>query len=99
MELVAREIKPTPKHAFLFFNEGGQDERRQVRIAGTSPQAVELEAGKQYAYCACGRSEGQPFCDGSHKVTSFKPHVFTAENSETKYFCMCVTARLHKWFS
>jgi CDGSH-type Zn-finger protein len=61
----------------------------QVRIAGTSPQPVELEAGKQYAFCTCGRSESQPFCDGSHKVTSFKPHVFTAEKSETKYFCMC----------
>ena len=61
----------------------------QVRIAGTSPKAVQLEAGKKYAFCTCGRSAGQPFCDGSHKVTSFKPHLFTAEKSETKWFCMC----------
>jgi CDGSH-type Zn-finger protein len=61
----------------------------QVRVAGTSPMGVELEAGKKYAFCACGHSQGQPFCDGSHKGTSFTPHVFTAESSEKKWFCMC----------
>ncbi len=29
---------------------------------------VEVEAGKTYYYCTCGRSEKQPFCDGKHKV-------------------------------
>jgi CDGSH-type Zn-finger protein len=61
----------------------------QVRVAGTSPMAVELEAGKKYAFCVCGRSQRQPFCDGSHKGTPFTPHVFTAESSEKKWFCMC----------
>ncbi len=28
--------------------------------------SVEVEAGKQYYWCACGRSANQPFCDGSH---------------------------------
>lgn len=59
------------------------------RVAGTSPKAVELEAGKQYAFCTCGRSNNQPFCDGSHKVTSFTPHVFTAEKSGEAWLCMC----------
>ena len=31
-----------------------------------NPYQVELEAGKRYAWCACGRSKRQPFCDGSH---------------------------------
>ena len=62
---------------------------QQVRIAGTSPIEVELEAGKTYAFCVCGRSRGQPFCDGSHEGTPFTPHVFTAERSEKKWFCMC----------
>ena len=26
-----------------------------------------------YWWCACGRSKNQPFCDGSHKGTSFTP--------------------------
>jgi CDGSH-type Zn-finger protein len=31
----------------------------------------------------------QPFCDGSHKGTSFTPLAFNATASETKYFCAC----------
>ena len=59
------------------------------QVAGTAPKVVELEAGKQYAFCTCGRSANQPFCDGSHSVTSFKPHVFTAEKSGQAWMCMC----------
>ncbi|MCB0565462.1 MAG: CDGSH iron-sulfur domain-containing protein [Phaeodactylibacter sp.] len=58
-------------------------------IAGKQPQAVELEAGKVYAWCACGQSSKQPFCDGSHKGTAFVPTVFTAEKSKTAYMCLC----------
>ena len=29
---------------------------------------TEVEAGKTYFYCTCGRSTKQPFCDGKHKV-------------------------------
>lgn len=36
-------------------------------IAKKGPFAVELEAGKNYHWCACGKSANQPFCDGSHK--------------------------------
>jgi CDGSH-type Zn-finger protein len=35
--------------------------------AGDNPLAVILEEGKKYAWCTCGLSESQPFCDGSHK--------------------------------
>ncbi|MCB0615688.1 MAG: CDGSH iron-sulfur domain-containing protein [Phaeodactylibacter sp.] len=58
-------------------------------IAGKEPQAVALEAGKVYAWCACGQSSKQPFCDGSHKGTAFVPTVFTAEKSKTAYMCLC----------
>ena len=65
----------------------------KVHIAGRSPKAIELEPGKKYAFCVCGRSQDQPFCDGSHKGTSFKPHLFTAESSETQWLCMCKHTR------
>ncbi|MEL0044835.1 MAG: CDGSH iron-sulfur domain-containing protein [Deltaproteobacteria bacterium] len=58
-------------------------------IAQTSPFAVELEQGKKYAWCSCGLSSKQPFCDGSHKQTTFSPKVFTATESKTFYLCGC----------
>ena len=58
-------------------------------IVAKQPKAVELEAGKTYAWCACGKSSNQPFCDGSHKGSEFSPMVFKAEESKTAYMCMC----------
>lgn len=57
--------------------------------AGDNPISVELEEGKRYAWCACGLSESQPFCNGLHKGSGMSPIVFTAEKTETKYFCIC----------
>ena len=58
-------------------------------IAQKGPFAVELVQGKKYAWCACGRSSDQPFCDGSHKGTGLSPRLFTAEESKTAYLCGC----------
>ena len=54
-----------------------------------SPYGIELEIGKKYYWCACGRSNNQPFCDGSHQGTSFEPVVFTADKSGMAYLCGC----------
>ena len=54
---------------------------------------VELEKGKEYLFCACGRSQSQPFCDGSHKGTSFKPKAFTAEKDGDAWLCACKHSR------
>ena len=59
------------------------------QVAQKGPSAVEVEAGKAYFWCACGRSANQPFCDGSHKVTDLTPVRWKAEESGTKYFCGC----------
>ena len=40
-------------------------------IAQKSPYAVEVEAGKSYWWCTCGKSAKQPFCDGSHQAIGF----------------------------
>ena len=58
-------------------------------IARREPYAVEVEAGKKYHWCRCGRSAKQPFCDGSHKDTGFTPVPFEASESKTVYFCGC----------
>lgn len=62
-------------------------------IAQKSPYAVEVEAGKSYWWCACGRSKTQPFCDGSHKDTGFTPLEYRAQASATVYFCGCKHSR------
>ncbi len=59
------------------------------QVAKKGPFAVQVEAGKEYYWCACGKSKGQPFCDGSHKGSEFKPMSFKASKSETAYFCGC----------
>ena len=53
------------------------------------PYSVDLEIGKKYAWCSCGLSLKQPYCDGSHSATEFKPIVFTVNTSETIYLCGC----------
>lgn len=58
-------------------------------IAQKSPYGAAVEAGKDYWWCACGKSASQPFCDGSHKGSEFRPRQFTANATETVWFCGC----------
>ncbi len=57
-------------------------------IAQKANYPVELEAGK-YWWCACGLSQNQPFCDGSHKTTSFTPVEFEITETKTVKLCGC----------
>jgi CDGSH-type Zn-finger protein len=50
---------------------------------------VEVEAGKIYYWCACGRSATQPFCDGAHKDTGIGPIPYKAEATGKAFFCGC----------
>ncbi len=61
----------------------------EAKIVQKSPFPVEVESGKVYYYCSCGLSKSQPFCDGSHKGTKFRPLKYEATESKKVYFCGC----------
>ncbi|MBL4768194.1 MAG: CDGSH iron-sulfur domain-containing protein [Rhodobacteraceae bacterium] len=58
-------------------------------IAAKFPSKVELEAGKDYFWCRCGKSKSQPYCDGSHAGSDITPLKFTATKSGTAALCQC----------
>lgn len=58
-------------------------------IAQKSPYAVDVEAGKSYWWCSCGKSDKQPFCSGAHKGSEFTPIEYKATTTGTVYFCGC----------
>ena len=57
--------------------------------AGNSALAIEVEQGKSYYWSSCGKSSKQPFCDGTHKGTEFKPLAYKAELTKKVFFCVC----------
>lgn len=59
-----------------------------AHIAGTRPIILELEPGT-YWWCSCGRSAGQPFCDGSHKGTDFAPLKYEVTEARKVALCAC----------
>jgi len=57
--------------------------------AGTRPVHTVLAAGESVLWCSCGLSSKQPFCDGSHRGTSFLPVRHVAKEAEERLFCTC----------
>jgi CDGSH iron-sulfur domain-containing protein 3 len=62
-------------------------------VAQKAPFKVDVEAGKAYFWCACGRSQNQPFCDGSHKGTGLSPQQYKAEETKAVWLCGCKQTR------
>ena len=58
-------------------------------IADKKPIKVDLESGKNYFWCRCGKSQQQPFCDGSHIGTDISPMKFSVEETGSKALCQC----------
>ena len=54
-----------------------------------APMPIEVEEGKTYFWCSCGKSAKQPLCDGSHKGSGMTPVKFTADASKKAFFCGC----------
>lgn len=57
-------------------------------IFDRKPCVMEVEAGR-YAWCACGKSQKQPFCDGSHAGTEFRPKIEVVTEKKKVAWCNC----------
>jgi len=57
--------------------------------AGTRPEVLPLEPGESYWWCRCGRSQTQPWCDGSHEGTGIEPLEFKVETTKNYAMCTC----------
>ncbi len=58
-------------------------------IADNKPVKVTLSKGQEYHFCTCGKSNSQPFCDGSHTGSSFTPRVIVADQDGEAWLCAC----------
>jgi CDGSH-type Zn-finger protein len=52
------------------------------------PAVKELDPGT-YFWCSCGHSKGQPFCDGSHAGSSFRPMKVEITEKKKVALCQC----------
>jgi CDGSH iron-sulfur domain-containing protein 3 len=53
-----------------------------------APYVCHVEAGEHW-WCACGKSERQPFCDGSHRGGPSGPVIVTIERAGEVAWCGC----------
>ncbi len=60
----------------------------EKKVPQKVPYVIECEPGT-YAWCACGHSSNQPYCDGSHKGTGLSPHIEKIEETKRVAWCGC----------
>jgi CDGSH-type Zn-finger protein len=58
------------------------------RIVQKQPFVIDEPPGKK-AWCKCGLSARQPYCDGSHKTTACKPIVVEITEGKKVAWCGC----------
>ena len=95
-DAIMDQINKCPSGALGYFkNSEGPDAVKPVErnvkalIAKKEPAQVNLQEGKSYAWCACGRSAAQPFCDGTHNSTDLRPKLFKHEGQAETWLCQC----------
>ena len=86
--LVSSSTTPYRRQWRFFTTSTGADAEARLRD-WTDRGRAGHRSSKSYYWCACGQSKNQPFCDGSHKGSSFTPVKWDATESKTVYFCGC----------
>lgn len=62
--------------------------KSEPQRAGRAPMVQRMAPGT-YAWCSCGRSARQPFCDGSHGDSGFAPLLYEVKTEATVAWCTC----------
>ncbi len=62
--------------------------RKKFPYAQNAPFSLEMSPGK-YAWCSCGESKKQPFCDGNHGETGLYPLIEEITETKTVHWCGC----------
>lgn len=60
----------------------------EPHIAQKAPFVLKMKSGS-YFWCACGKSQTQPFCDGSHRGSGFAPRKADLTGEKTIAWCGC----------
>ena len=60
----------------------------EMKISQKKPYLID-EKPRKVAWCACGESSDQPYCDGSHKGSDFRPLVVNVEKEDKIAWCGC----------
>ena len=58
------------------------------KIPQKIPYVIDEQPGKK-AWCACGLSNKQPYCDGSHKGTGMTPVIVEITEARKVAWCGC----------
>jgi CDGSH-type Zn-finger protein len=53
------------------------------------PVTIDVETGKFYALCRCGKSGRLPLCDGTHTKVGSSPLFYKAEADGRVTLCLC----------
>jgi CDGSH-type Zn-finger protein len=61
-------------------------------IPARGPYVLDMQPGV-YAWCACGKSRKQPFCDGSHAGGPFVPVIEQITAPRRVAWCGCKRTR------
>jgi len=84
-------FKKTGKGMIITFTNKMNEKKimTEPEIPQKRPYPMQVEAGKEYHVCMCGKSQNQPLCDGSHAGSGLGPKVFKATEAGFVAFCGC----------
>ena len=57
-------------------------------VAQKGPYVID-ETARKVAWCQCGRSANQPYCDGSHSATDIRPLLVDLTEDKKVAWCGC----------